>query len=391
MTGFRKDHVPDTAGKRSPKVGWVYTQSLARTRALTLFLLFLFLLAMPIALLIIGKHNYLAMAATPTFNSSLSLWDHLNPVLFPLHIIIAILSLVAVLVLSSAHFRYLYQQNAVDIETSMPFNSNRQFAGRALALLTSLLFIYIASAAATGIVFASWGIFSHFSSYLSLYVKMFASTIQLSAFSLVLLVLSGTLFDAVLLNVGIQITWIVSMIHILGITDRLNESPTDALWLLTPSAGLFTTMLWPLPIWQPLVLIVFWTTMAWLFFRNRPAERAGVRNGRLSWYLAVQPLFALFGGVTLARFLHELFATNDAFLQSPVFYIGLVLGALLGQFVSSVVAGKPLHKRTQESSTGAQLRAPILRELMMSVLGIVLFAIITAIVWVSITPDIVIW
>lgn len=391
MTNLRKTHVSDTDNRRPPGIGWVFRQSLARTRATTLFFLFLFLLAMPIALLIIGKHNYLTIALAPSFIFTDLIETYLNPMLLPLHILIAVLSIAAVFVLTSGHFHYLYQRNAVDIESSMPFNKNRQFFGRALALLVSLLFIYVINAAVTGIILSSWGVFGHFTSYLSLYIKMFASTLQLSGFSLVFLVVSGTLFDAILLNIGTQIAWITSMLQILQITDRLNDPPSDAVWLLTPSAGLFTTMVWSRPIWQPLILIVFWTTMAWIFFRNRPAEWAGVRNGRLGWHMAVQPLFALLGAVTLARFFHALFANEQAIFRSPFFYIGLIIGALLGQIVSSVVTGKPLHKRTLDATSEPRPTAPMRGEFLMSLLGIALFAIITTLVWVSITRDIAPW
>ena len=65
------------------------------------------------------------------------------------------------------------------------------------------------------------------------------------------------------------------------------------------------------------------------------------------------------------------FPQNTAF-RSGFFYIGLLIGALLGQFVSAVVMGKPFKRRL------------IHRELLLALLGIALFFVITGLVAVFI-------
>ncbi len=63
-----------------PQLGSAYKQGLARTRSLVSLFLFLFLLGMPIALLIIGKDNYIANTAPSPFSSA-DYGPHLNEVL----------------------------------------------------------------------------------------------------------------------------------------------------------------------------------------------------------------------------------------------------------------------------------------------------------------------
>lgn len=360
--------------RSAPGLGWVFGKSFQRTRTLMLLFSFLFLLAMPIALLIIGRDNYLTLVSSYNFLESAFREQNLNQVLWPLHLILALVSLAAVAVLGSAGFRNFYLQNAVDREASMPLGSSRQFLGRALALLAAFFFIFAVNAAATLAVFASWGKIAHFLTYSAAYLKLFAATLELLAFCLVFLALSGTLFDAILTCVGIQFAWASSVLHILGMTNRLNDLDTDILWLLAPAARLFIPIFRPLSVWQSLVMIVFWTIMAWFFYKKRPAEYAGVRNGQLPWYPALQPFFVLWGGTLLGGFVHGLFAEEQSVFSSPVFYMGLAAGALLGQVVSTVVSGKELRK------------TKITKEILPVLAGLTLFALMTGLVCLCMAP-----
>ena len=362
--------IPRTA----PGLGWVFGKSFQRTRTLMLLFSFLFLLAMPIALLIIGRDNYLTLVSSYNFLEAAFGEMSLNQVLWPLHLILALISLAAVAVLGSAGFRTFYLQNAVDRESSMPLGSSRLFLGRALALLAAFFFIFTVNAAATLAVFAGWGKMAHFLTYSSAYLKLFVATLELLAFCLVFLALSGTLFDAILTCVGIQFAWASSVLHVLGMTNRLTDMEADILWLLTPVARLFIPIFRPLSVWQSLVMIVFWTTIAWVFYKKRPAEYAGDRNGQLPWYPALQPFFVLFGGTLLGSFVHGLFAEEQSVLSSPLFYIGLIAGALLGQVVSTIVSGKQLQK------------TKIVKEILPVLAGLALFALMTGLVCLWLAP-----
>jgi hypothetical protein len=358
----------------APGLGWVFGKSFQRMRSLMLLFSFLFLLAMPIALLIIGRDNYLTLVSSYNFLEPVFREQNLNQVLWPLHLLLALISLVAVAVLASAGFRTFYLQNAVDRESSMPLGSNRQCLGRALALLAAFCFIFAVNAAVTFAVFAGWGKIAHFFTYSTAYLRLFAATLELLAFSLVFLALSGTLFDAVLTCVGIQFAWASSVFHILGMTNRLTDLETDILWLLAPAARLFIPILLPVSAWQSLVMIVFWSIMAWFFYKKRPAEYAGVRNGQLPWYPVLQPFFVLLGGTLLGSFVHGLFAGEQSTLRSPVFYMGLVAGALLGQVVSTVVSGKQLRK------------TKIAKEILPILGGLTFFALMTGLVCLCMAP-----
>lgn len=345
-----------------PQLGWAYKRALARTRSLVSLFLFLFLLGMPIALLIIGKDNYIANTA-PSLFSSADYGPHLNEVLLPLHVILGLLSAVFVYFLGGTHFNYLFQQNVIDREESLPFSRDTQFWGRTLAHLTGLLLVFLVNALLTGVILSYWGVGQDFSAYLPLYLRLFLSTLELTGFGLVLFSLSGTLFDAVLLNVAIQGAWIASVLEILNLTERLHDKPTDLIWILAPASRFFSAIVWPHSILQTVALIVFWTVSAWLCFRKRPAEYAAVRNGRLPWYPWLQPLFSMFSGLSLGQFIFLLFDRNVAYispLRSPVFYIGYLIGLVLGQWLSSVVMGKPIRK------------VLFRKELLSSLLGIVL-------------------
>ena len=349
-----------------PKLGWAYKQALARTRSLVSLFLFLFLLVMPIALLIIGKDNYLANTAPNPFSSA-DYGPHLNAVLLPLHVILGILSAVYVYFLGGTHFNYLYRQNVIDREESMPFSRDTQFWGRVLAHFSELFIVFFVNALLTGVILSYWGFGQDFAAYLPLYLRLFLSTLELTGFSLVLFSLSGTLFDAVLLNLAIQGTWIVSVLQILNLTERLHDTPSDLIWFLAPASRFFSAIVWPHSVLQTVAMIIFWTVSAWLCFRKRPAEYAVVRNGQLSWYPWLQPLFSMFSGLSLGQFIFLLFDPNVAYLsplRSPAFYIGYFIGLVLGQWLSSVVMGKPIRKEFFR------------KELPLCLLGIVFFIVI---------------
>ncbi|MCK9350353.1 MAG: hypothetical protein M0P44_03910 [Clostridiales bacterium] len=349
-----------------PKLGWAYKHAMARTRSLVSLFLFLFLLVMPIALLIIGKDNYLANTAPNPFSSA-DYGPHLNEVLLPLHAILGLLSAVYVYFLGGTHFNYLYRRNVIDREESLPFSRDTQFWGRTLAHFSELFIVFFVNALLTGVILSYWGFGHDFAAYLPLYLSLFLSTLELTGFSLVLFSLSGTLFDAILLNLAIQGTWIVSVLQILDLTERLHDTPSDLIWFLAPASRFFSAIVWPHSVLQTVAMIVFWTVSAWLCFRKRPAEYAAVRNGQLSWYPWLQPLFSMFSGLSLGQFIFLLFDPNVAYLsplRSPAFYIGYFIGLVLGQWLSSAVMGKPIRKEFFR------------KELPLSLLGIVFFIVI---------------
>ena len=362
-----------------PGTAWVFRQALARTRSIALFFLFLTFLAMPVVLLIIGRQNYFDLTSYMPDSLYMDGEIYANPVLFPLHLITSLITVASVYLMSGAQFRYLFQMKTVDSEVSLPLRSGQQFLGRLLALMTSLALILTLNAAFTGLIFYQWDLFSHFLDYLRLYLSMAGAAFQLLTFSLVWYTLSGTLFDAILLNLGLQMAWFFSILNVLSMSGRLGSPPSSLLWLLTPAAGFITDFIWIRPLAQDLIPLVFWLVLSWFFFRRRPSERAGIRNGQLAWHRLLQPLFALFGGVSLGRFVYLLFDDLTPIFQSPAFYLGLLAGSLLGQFVSSVVSGKALRK------------SPWIHELLSSLAGLLLFGILTVLVHLCMTPPVNPW
>lgn len=339
----------DESKLRIPALGWALRQALTRTGPLTLLFAGLFLVGQPILLLIIGKVNYFKLTEAYSIFQTSSLYDQLNQVLLPLHLILVFLSMAAVLLLSSIQFRFLYRQNTLDRENSLPLNRHSQFFSRLLALLVSFFGIFLANGMATYGLLALWGKGAHFTAYFPLYLRLLLTSLELVSFSLLIFSLSGTLFDAILTNISIQLSWFGSIFLVLSMAERLKEPPSDLLWILAPSSGLFSSMVWPRPISQTLVMILFWTLLAWLLYRTRPAEFAGRRNGQLDWFPKIQPLYVIFGASVLGAFLHSLFDSDWPVFQSPVFYLGLLAGALLGQLTSSVVFGASLRKDARKT------------------------------------------
>jgi len=75
----------------------------------------------------------------------------------------------------------------------------------------------------------------------------------------------------------------------------------------------------------------------------------------------------MFSGLSLGHFIFLLFDPNVAYLsplRSPAFYIGYFIGLVLGQWLSSVVMGKPIRKEFFR------------KELPLCLLGIVFFIVI---------------
>lgn len=367
--------------KREPGLGWVLGNALERSRSLTFLFLFLFIIALPIALLIIGRENYSFLTSRPSYLITDYLAGHLNSILLPLHVVLGFLSLAALVVLASVQFRTLYIKNAVDKEASMPLDRNQQFFGRVLALLIDLTLIFAVTGNITWFILSGWGFGDHFMAYLPLFIRLFVTLLELTAFSLVFLVLSGTLFDVFLTAIGIQLAWVTSIFHILDMTGRLHDPPSFLLWFLTPAAGPFTSMIWPLSLLRAALMIVLWTLLAWYLYRRRPSENAGVRSGRLAWHAYLQPLYVLFGGINLGRFVHALFAWNrqESIFQSPVFYIGLAAGAILGQLTSTAISGGLIRKQ------------PPMRQILPIISGLLLFGLLTALIQLGIAPAVSPW
>lgn len=360
--------------KSAPGIGWVYRQTLAQLRPVTFLFTFLFLVAMPAALLMIGKDHYLALISRYHILETSLARHHLNQVLWPLHSVLAILVLAASALLAGVAFHTTFLPRAVDREASLPLDKDRQFLGRALALISSFVFIFLINAAATGLVFAGWGRLSHFVGYLPTYLELLSGSLELVAFYLLILALSGTLFDAVLTGLSLQLVWPVALFQVMAAASRLDSLKAEILWFLAPAARLFAPLLDQRTTVQSLIMLLFFMTTAWWVSRRRPAEWAGVRNGQLAWYPVLQPLFALFGGSLLGRFVHVLFVDDRKVLKSPVFFIGLLAGALLGQFFSSVISGKALRS------------LKIRQELLSALAGILLFFLMTGLAHLLAAP-----
>lgn len=347
---------PVSSGHAStqPSTLWIWKRVLIDTRSTTLLFLFLFLLAMPIALLVIGKEGYLLLSknlaqAWPNY----PFLDGISTVFFAIHILIALLSAAASLVLVNLNFRFLYKMPSTDVAFSAPLTRTQHFVGRLAATLTSLFVIYLGNAIATAGILFAWKEHAIIWQYLPLYAITLLSSCVLAAFSAVVHSLSGRLFDANVFNLFFQAAWAISLAIML---QPLNIGRPyfrkQLIFVMAPVADIIYVAFARHSVWVRLILsLLFWTFIGILVMRRRPAERAEVKIGRFKWHSAVQPLFSLFIGLLLGNFLEMLFVTNNYSLRkhAALFYIGLFVGAFLGQLASSSISGKTLRRASRRT------------------------------------------
>jgi len=346
-----------------PSSRWIWQRALNDTRSTTFLFLFLFLLVMPIALLVIGKEGYLLLSENlKTAWPGYPFLEGMSTVLIVFHFFIALLSNAAVIILVNLHFRFLYKMPSSDTWFSAPFTRTQHFVGRFAATITSLLVIYLGNAIATFSVLFAWKEQSMIRQYFPLYVITFLSSCVLAAFSSVIHGLSGRLFDANVFNISFQAAWVISLVIMM---QPLNIGRPyfrkQLIFSMAPIADTFYVAFAKPSVWMRLILaLIFWTFAGVMVMRRRQAENAEVRIGRFKWHSAVQPLFSLFIGLLFGDFLEMLFATyNYSFRKhTALFYIGLVIGAFLGQLVSSSISGKTLRRGFRRLPTAVSAPSP---------------------------------
>lgn len=399
-----------------PSTRWIWQRALSYTCSTTFLFLFLFLLVMPIALLVIGKEGYLLLSenlktAWP-YNPFL---EGISTVFIVLHIFIALLSIAAALILVNLHFRFLYKMPSADAWFSAPFTRTQNFVGRFAAILTSLVVIYLGNAIATVSLLFAWEEQAVLRHYLPLYAITFIATCVLAAFSACIHGLSGRLFDANMFNISFQMAWAISLLIIF---QPFNVGRPyfrkQLIFSMAPIADIFYVAFAEPSVWVRLILsLLIWTFAGIMVMRNRPSENAEVKIGRFKWHSAVQPLFSLFIGLLLAQFFEALFNTFDTYglfsypgrHHSAPFYVGLFVGAFLGQLASSSISGKTLRRDFRRSPkavsappspvvmpwldnspgrvippSGADRRLPwLLREWIQSLAGVALYFLVNAV------------
>ncbi len=393
MTAEQHSDKPKIADRRRvPGTGWAFCKSLSDIRSLVAIFTFLFLLAMPIALLLIGRENFAAMAeafapqssssgmtATPWIgNTIFGKPLPFNAALLPFHHAVTSLAAVGVLIMGSALFRRMYRRDAVDAEWSMPLTKNSWSLGRALALAAGIAIPFAANAGAAAGILAAWG--RNFTdlllAYSQAYLLLFLASLNFAGFTVLLLSLSGRLFDALVILFTLHFAWPVPIYGIsLLATENAHHEPIYT-WLLAPAADMFRLPFIRQNLPHMIILPVFWFVLAWFSAVRRPAERAGIKTGNLRWFRWIQPVYSMAGGWMLGAFFSTIFRFGVtqpgwAFFLSPSFVLGMLPGAFLGQILSSVITGKRL-RRDPHGETGSRTLHPLLAEWLWSLLGMAL-------------------
>ncbi|HHW94200.1 MAG TPA: hypothetical protein GX734_06845 [Clostridiaceae bacterium] len=377
---LQSDHGKGRSLHRKSGLWWTFSRLMTDLRSLIAIFTFLFLLVMPIAMLIIGREVFTAMTTGQDLSHravdgsiSFHLFDNpllLNDALIVFLLFVVTLSSVAVITLGGSLFRPLYRRDTVDFEWSLPLTKNEWFLGRALALIAGLSIIYIVNSFATSAILYAWGLKDILPTFLLIYLKTYLAAIVFTGFSLVIFSLSGRLFDAIVINVALHIT----CPFLLLISGSMPENTLlrGIMWFFAPAIDSYRAVVAAKSFFYYAVLIVFWFVLSWFCATKRPAEWGGRKTGTLRWFHGAQPIFSFIGSVIVSN----LFAVLDpspmrTTLLKPLFIIGALLGAFLGQLVSSAVTGKTLQRVTGEDSENTKLH-PILQEWLWSLGGVAL-------------------
>ena len=375
---------------RKSGLWWTFSRQFADLRSLIAIFVFLFLLVMPIAMLILGRDIFTGLANRYTLQSEdaevmtvayfLGKPLLLNFASVPFHLIMVSVSSVAVLIMGGSLFRPLYHRETVDFEWSLPLTKSQWFLGRALALVTGLSVVYLVNIVATsGIVYA-WGLKEFLGDYLFAYLKTYLSTIVFAGFSLVIFSLAGRLFDAIVLNIMVHLASPLTLLIPFLIGDIRRQSAIHKLvWLFAPAFDTYRAIVVDRSLLFYVILIVFWFVFGWFCAMKRPAEWGGRKTGTMRWFPFVQPVFTVAGGIVAGNLFYAFDFANvfhdQTKLLRPSFIIGAMLGAFLGQLVSSAITGKSLQ-RVQSDESGKARRHPVLCEWLWSLLGVaILYAV----------------
>ncbi len=383
----QSDHGKNRALPRKSGLWWTFTRLLLDLRSLIAIFIFLFLLVMPIAMLILGRDVFTAMAnwqdspqyaehgSAPTNIFGYSV--HVNEAFLPFHLIMVALSSVAVITLGGSLFRPLYRRDTVDFEWSLPLTKNHWFLGRALALIAGLSIIYLVNIVATSGIIYAWKLQDLLPDYLFAYLKAYLSTIVFTGFSIAIFSLCGRLFDAIVINVALH--HVMPFIQLISGSMPEKSLLREIMWFLAPAADSFRTIVADKSFLHYAVLIVFWFVLSWFCAMKRQAEWGGRKTGTMRWFVGIQPIFSLTGGM-LGGEIFDMFDPSPMpwKLLSPMFFLGALLGAFLAQLVSSAVTGKTLHRVPSDSDEAGKAKLhPILREWLWSLLGIALLYALT--------------
>lgn len=387
---LQTDRRKSGAFHRKSGLWWTFSRQFADLRSLIAIFVFLFLLVMPIAMLILGREIFTGLANRYTLPyhdaEGMSVTYLLGkPLLFnfafvPFHLMMITVSSVAVLIMGGSLFRPLYHRETVDFEWSLPLTKSQWFLGRALALVAGLSVVYLVNIVATsGIVYA-WGLNELLGDYLFAYLKTYLSTIVFAWFSLVIFSLAGRLFDAIILNIMIHLAFPLTLLIPFLIGDINRQSSIHKLvWLFAPAFDTYRGIVADRSILYYVILIIFWFVFGWFCAMKRPAEWGGRKTGTMLWFPFVQPVFSVAGGIVAGNLFYAFDFANVLHEQTkllrPSFIIGAILGAFLGQLVSSAIMGKSLQ-RVQGDEPSKARRHPVLCEWLWSLLGVAILYVV---------------
>ncbi|MBP6949552.1 MAG: hypothetical protein KBB98_01365 [Clostridia bacterium] len=375
--------------RRKSGLWWIFGRQLADLRSLIAIFMFLFLLVMPIAMLILGRDIFTELAnrhnvpyheadgMTVVYYLGIPL--RFNRAFFSFHLIVVTLSSVAVLVMGGSLFRPLYRRETVDFEWSLPLTKSQWFLGRALALVVGLSLVYLVNIIATSGIVYVWGLNEILGGYLLVYLKTYLSAIAFTGFSLVFFSLVGRLFDAIVLNIMIHLAsplmlLIMSNPYYIG-DIRKQSSLHKLVWLFAPAFDTYREIAMDRNFLYYVILIVFWFVFGWFCAMKRPAEWGGRKSGSMRWFRSIQTFFSVAGGIIAGNLFYAFdftsFQLHQTKLLRPAFIIGAILGAFLGQLISSAITGKTLQRVPSERTAKRRLH-PVLYEWLWSLLGVVI-------------------
>ncbi|MGI6157898.1 MAG: hypothetical protein ACOYH4_05445 [Saccharofermentanales bacterium] len=374
---------------RSPGIGRVVRSTLARSRSIFWMILCIFLLAMPVVLLIIGGDNYAAITRQEGYASFLYAEDAMAPVFVPIHLVNSALASLAAVILAAAPFATIYRRDAVDVEFSLPLTRTDQIAGRLIACIAQFFGLFAITLAVTGIIMGLWHQSADFWTYARVYGTLFVRMLELMTFTVCIMTCSGTMLDGLLTLALGSGAWF-AIVYGIGEMFVSDVQPHQALVsFFSPGANLITGIQTPnfSLVWYACKAIL-WAGLAWLIFHKRPAEWAGVRHGRLPWFPWIQPLFAAFGAVTFGLFLNGLIPAGGDItgtdINPPVLVIGMICGALMGQFISSAIWGEPiLADRGPDGARKRSNASSVTWHILRAFLGFVLMGAVALILWLT--------
>ncbi len=251
----------------------------------------------------------------------------------------AAVSSIAVIGMNLLNFSFMYKRPSSDFTDSLPLTRTELFFSRSLSGLLISLLPTVVSLSAFGIFLSVYGYSQFIKSLLISFIYIAVLTVLTSAFSMVFIVSSASIFDFLLSFFTVNAGFLVLGAVVMNMLEELlvgyaNNMEYQILKCVSPfvfSFGGFAEYIYSTDFQDSIavffikcaVLIIAFGLFALLLYKKRKTES----SGKAFAYKYLYYICAVTVSICGAYVFGEIFSEGDSL--SPLFYVFAVIGALL--------------------------------------------------------------